>query len=1015
VRGGVNREYSEGARRGRGRCRWPAGPILLRLLLGVSAHAQVAAFEGRTIADIQFSPRQPLDPADLARAVSLKKGDALHATDVAASIDGLFATGRFEDIAAEAELSGNAVVVRFVVQLAWFVGQVAVQGQVESPPNKAQIRTASQLSLGTPFHDTDVSAAVDSIEKLLKSNGLYRAQVTPEIHRDDQSQQVYLTFRLSEKKRAKYEMPAVTGNTLSDATLLRATGWRIPLIHWWRQVTEARTNGGTEGILKKYAKKDRLTAKAEIEDLHYDAGANRVQPEVAITPGPKVKVTAVETKVSKGVLKRYVPVYEEGAVYTDLLVDGKRNLEDYFQSQGYYDVDVDYRIRGPENDLETIEYVISRGTRYKVVHLEIHGNQYFPARAIKERMFMRESAFNLRHGRYSEAFQRKDEQNIVDLYQSNGFRDAKVTTAVNRNYQGKAGRVAVTVTIAEGQQWLVDKLDIRGVDQAAQRELSESMASIAGQPFAEANLARDRNYLLTYYSSRGFPSATVQTAFEPSTAQRRVNVVYTIAEGSRQYVRDVILTGLDTTRRSLVERTIKICAGDPLSPVEQLDSQQKLYNLGVFARVDTAIQDPEGDEDRKYLIYSFDAANRYQMTLGVGAMVANFGTPSSTSLTAPGGNIGFSPVFSLDLSRIDFLGLGHTITLKGSYSTIEKRASLSYLQPRLHNIQGLDLTYAVVFDNTLNITTFASKREEGSVQLSDKFSKSLTGLVKFAYRRVSVNDVLIPVLLVPQLLQPVRIGMMSANLAQDRRDNSANPTRGIYNTVDVGVAGSFFGSQRNFARILLRNATYYRIGPHIVLARQTRLGIIEPFATGSLDKNDDVPLAERFFGGGADSLRAFSYNQAGPRDIGTPVTAGGPASPATGFPLGGNALLFNNVELRFPLLGENIQGVLFYDIGNVYSSLSNISFRYHQRNLQDFDYAAQAPGFGLRYKTPVGPLRVDLAYSLNPPAFNGFSGTPTELLQCNPNLPQSALPTYCQSTRQSLSHIQFFFSIGQTF
>jgi outer membrane protein insertion porin family len=107
--------------------------------------------------------------------------------------------------------------------------------------------------------------------------------------------------------------------------------------------------------------------------------------------------------------------------------------------------------------------------------------------------------------------------------------------------------------------------------------------------------------------------------------------------------------------------------------------------------------------------------------------------------------------------------------------------------------------------------------------------------------------------------------------------------------------------------------------------------------------------------------------------------------------------------------------VLFYDVGNVFSSLSNISFSFNQRNPQDFDYMAQAPGIGIRYRTPVGPIRVDLAYTVNPPSFVGFSGTPNQLLQCNPNLPPSQLPSFCQSTQQTLGHIQFFFSIGQTF
>jgi outer membrane protein assembly factor BamA len=172
-------------------------------------------------------------------------------------------------------------------------------------------------------------------------------------------------------------------------------------------------------------------------------------------------------------------------------------------------------------------------------------------------------------------------------------------------------------------------------------------------------------------------------------------------------------------------------------------------------------------------------------------------------------------------------------------------------------------------------------------------------------------------------------------------------------------------------------------------------------------------LPERFFGGGADSLRAFPYNQAGPRDIGAPLVPGGASSAPTGFPLGGNALFFNNVELRYPLIGENIQGVFFHDMGNVFTNLSDMSLRFSQRNLQDFNYTVHAVGVGLRYKTPVGPVRVDLAYSINPPSFDGFNGTPQQLLQCNPNVP-STLP-YCTPSQQSVGHIQFFFSIGQTF
>jgi outer membrane protein assembly factor BamA len=223
----------------------------------------------------------------------------------------------------------------------------------------------------------------------------------------------------------------------------------------------------------------------------------------------------------------------------------------------------------------------------------------------------------------------------------------------------------------------------------------------------------------------------------------------------------------------------------------------------------------------------------------------------------------------------------------------------------------------------------------------------------------------------------------------------------VYNTIDLGIASHLLGSNRNFARALVHNSSYYPLGKKMVLARSTELGEIYPIHYVG-DPADAIPLPERFFGGG-DSDRAFPVYQAGPRDT------------LTGFPLGGQALLFNQTELRFPLIGDNIGGVLFHDMGNIYSSFSHLSFRVHQDNLEDFNYMVHAVGMGLRYRTPVGPLRVDFAYSINPPYFNGFNGTQQELVNAgvNPCPAPPGAPYQCNV--QNVSHFQFFFSIGQTF
>jgi outer membrane protein assembly complex protein YaeT len=985
------------------------------ILFAATCSGQISPFQNKKVVQIQFEPAQPLDPADAVSIIPFKAGDAYRAEDIATAIDNLFSTGRFEDIVVEVEPSGDGVSVKFVTKVTWFLGGLNVDGKIPSPPNRAQIASTAQLTLGTPVRDEDVKNAGDAIGELLKSNGLYEAELTPEITRDDQAQQIFLTFHVKGNKRALYSEPVIQGETkLPNSTILKATGWRLPIIHWWRQVTALRTRTGVGGIRSAYQKKDRLEAKVELQKLDYDASTRRVKPTISVDPGPRVEVKAVETKVSKSVLQRYVPVFEEHTVDNDLLAEGQRNLSAYFQSLGYIDVDVAFRRVSSQADLDTIEYVIDRGQKYKVVKVILVGHKYFTEQTLRERMYIEPASFTLRSGRYSEAFERKDRDNISNLYQSNGFRDVQVNFALDLAYQGKTGQLAVTVTIDEGPQWMVDNLNIEGIRSMDRNSMASDLASVAGQPFAEVNLGSDRNHVLTHYYEQGFPDATFKASWEPSGTPNHVNITYAVHEGDRKFVRGVLISGLKNTRRRLVDQNIKLKPGDPLSPVAQTDSQKDLYDLGIFARVDTAIQNPDGESDHKYVIYNFEEASRYTLGIGFGGQAGRFGNPSSGNVTAPGGSTGFSPLVSLDVNRINFLGVGHTIGLHGLFSTLQKRASLTYLIPRFFHEPSRTATYTLLYDDSLSVLTFRSRRAEASVQVSQRFSRAVTGQIRFAYRRVSVGDVVIPVLLVPQLQQPVRIGILTANWSQDRRDDPTDPHRGIYNTLDFGAATTIFGSQRSFGRLLARNATYHRITRTIVLARQTQFGIIAPFSPpAGISRQESVPLPERFFGGGADTLRAFPYNQAGPRDTGTPITPGGPASAPTGFPLGGNALFYNNVELRFPLIGSNINGVFFHDMGNVFSSAGNVSFRFHQRNMQDFDYMAHAAGFGLRYKTPVGPLRVDLAYSINPPAYQGFKGTAVDLRGCSATDPN---PTgACVPSNQRVNHLQFFFSIGQTF
>ena len=989
------------------------------LLLGLTgALAGAEEFQGKIVAAIQYDPpKQPIDSRDLQRMMLVQQGRPLDPKQVAGTIDRLFSTGLYEDIQVDATATVGGVTLRFLTRPRRFIGHVGAEGDISDPPSRAVIIAESQLALGTPYDEETLANAQKNIEQALRENGLYGAQVGVATIEDPEIHQMTIRFLVDAGKRAKYEKPVITGETkLPDSTIIAATGWRVRFIHRWRHVTQARTEKGIDGIENKYAKKERLTASVNLTGIDYDPLTNRAKPHLDIDAGPRITIKALEAKVSKAKLQKYIPVYEEGSVDNDLLTEGATNLRDYFQSRGYPDVDVTFKREPEQNDQQIINYYIATGPRRKLMSLTIAGNTYFDNDTLRERMFLRQSSLVLRYGRYSETFRKRDMEAIENLYRANGFRGVKVSSSVEENYKGKSNDMAATFAIREGPQWRVGALDIKGANQLDISRIKNQFASISGQPFAEINIATDRNRILDFYNANGFLAASFNYQVAPGKDPETVDLVYRIREGPREFVRKVILSGLYRTRPRLVTRAINIRDGEPVSMTKVNNISRRLTDMGLFANVSTAIQNADGTTRYKYIVYDFDEAARYSFNVGFGLQIGQFGG-TTNNLGAAGGANGFSPIVSFDVSRLNFMGFGHTVSLQTRNSILEQRESLNYSIPRFLNSPNRTLTLSLLYNTTQDVQTFSSKRAEASIQVSQRFNRASTLLTRFAYRRVSTGDVNIPALLIPQLLQPVRIGIFSASYIQDRRDNPTDAHHGYWNTVDAGVAGSFFGSQRSFTRVLARNATYTAIGRNLVFARQTQIGAIIPFnIPPGTTHFDAVPLPERFFGGGSISMRGFGDNQAGPRDIGVPdAPPRSPESVATGFPIGGNALLFNTFELRFPLWGPNITGVLFHDMGNIYTSFSRISLGYRQSSDQDFNYAVQAPGFGIRYKTPLGPIRVDFSYALNPTTYQGFNKNETiqDLIKCGPS--DIGIKPECTASRQRLNHFQFFFSIGQAF
>jgi outer membrane protein insertion porin family len=972
-------------------------PILI-LVCAIALSAQTPDnagpddLEGRPIVSIVPVPEaQPLLQAEFDQKLGLRIGAPLSMVEVRAAIGALYATGRYHDISIEAQPMGAGVDLRIVTEFNYFVSSVNIEGAVD-PPSREQLRTATKLELGGPFTEDMVEPATTNMLERLHANGFYGAQLSYHVEPNPGTQEAGIYFQILPGTRARFDGVQLSGTLARPPqSVIHTAGWRRGLffvtLPGYRELTEQRLLNGIGRVQESVQKGNHLAARVTLQGVNYHQDTNHVTPSLRIDSGPALEVNVSGAKISSGRLRQLLPIYEERAVDRSLLLEGQRNLVEYFQGQGYFETQVDFEQSQPEPDRSVIGYTITRGVRTKLVHIDVTGNRYFDKETVRERLSMTPARF-LRYpwGRFSQRLLDQDTNTLLDLYRSNGFHDAQVLSTKYSDYKGKQGELSVMLEIKEGPQWIVHGLDMGGVLPEDDGALQPLLRSIPGEPFSEANVAADRDTILNYYFDNGYPNATFDWTQSAGPLATQVDLHFVIKQGKRQFVRNVFVRGLQYTKFGLVAKRILVAAKDPISQDRIGRSQQALYDLGIFSKVETAIQNPDGDEDSKNVIFHLDEASKYSFNLGFGAALARIGG-GVTTFDAPAGKTAFTPRVSAGVSRLNFLGLGHIVSLQTLVSTLERRVGVTYQAPQFEGNPNLSLTFSGLFDDSSDIRTFTSHRTEGSVQLAQKVRRGNTFQYRYTIRRVNiVGTPLVSPELIPIFLRPDRAGLISMSYIQDRRDDPIDTHRGYLNTIDLGGAWKYFGSATDYRRIVVRNSTYHRIGRDLVLARSTQFGWIDGLGAAG------IPVAELFFSGGASTDRAFPDNQAGPRDL------------ETGFPLGGSAFLFNNTELRFPLFGDNLGGVLFHDIGNVYSDVNGINLHFHQQNIQDFKYGVNSFGIGIRYKTPIGPIRVDFSFSPNSPRFYGFSGTLDQLLANQGKL-----------INQQINWFQFHLSLGQTF
>ena len=1001
--------------------------------------ANLQQYAGLRVLAIQYTGVEFAANDRLAGELSQKVGDPFAPEKIRQTERRLFATGRYRNIDVRVERSGEGVKVTFGGLPRYYVGRVQING-IDEDRLTSLVEYGTNLNPGTAFNDAALTAATNSVKEVLAQNGYFEPRIALRTQRDDDGQQMNVTYTIAEGPLAHVGNVTISGK---DPGISETEFRKKGKLKRNAKVGRETVSNALSNLRDYFQKKDRLEATVSLQRSTYLSATNTINYDFQVEQGPVVQVKVEGAKLSKSRLHLLVPVFEEGTVDNDLLNEGSFKMKDFLQQEGYFDAKVEVQQLHPGGG-DTVLYTVDKGIKHKVLSVEVSGNKYFSTELLKGSLQVQKADAYQRAGRYSAQLVQSDEKNIQSLYRANGFSDAKVTSSVadidssNKGKALKVREIKVSFTIVEGSQQTFGAVKLNGVNAERAATIAKMLQATPGQPFSLVTLSGDRDAVLGYLLSNGFDKAhiEVQQTVEPGD-KSKTDIAYNVTEGEQVFTGKVLESGLHHTRPKLVNEQIKVHEGTPLDQSALLETQRNLYNLALFNEVNAAVQNPNGDAEQKNVLVQITEAKRWDVTYGFGFEVQT-GVPSCGmyctqvgTTAAQQGNAGASPRVSLDVSRINLRGTDDSVTFHGDYGLLEEVASVTFQNPHLFGNPKFAGQISGGYSNVQNISTFASSTLQGSFHVTHKATRKDTFIYDFEYRRVAVNpnSLAISADLIPLLSQPVRVGGPGITWFHDTRSPSPlDATKGSYTSVQNFLASSKFGSQTSFNRTDVSNATYYRFGRKgYVFARNTRVGVIDSTGTnpnagtvtspapgacvGSLlnvnASCNSVPLPERLYAGGATSDRGFPINGAGPRDL------------QTGFPVGGSAVFVNTFELRLPaqtlpLVGNAVSFVIFHDMGNVFYHPSDMfpSFlRFHQPDSQtcgnltgtigtcNFNYFSHAIGLGARYHTPVGPIRVDFSYNLDPPKYPVF-----------PTGGSTSTPYEGQA-----SHFNFFFSIGQSF
>ncbi len=602
-------------------------------------------------------------------------------------------------------------------------------------------------------------------------------------------------------------------------------------------------------------------------------------------------------------------------------VDSEK-LMDFYKDKGFTDIVVEnYTTTDPESGNVIITYFITEGNKIKIAKINFIGLKSYPSKKIKKLMKTREKKF------YKEEELQEDIGKIEEFFRNRGYLKVKLGESIIA-YDKERTEMYVTIFIYEGMPYIIKEISFEGNVQFKDEQLKKVVKLKIDEIYREKDFRETVGRIQELYGEKGYIRMRIIPQYRYNEDKKEVYCNFNIVEGGVVYVDDLLLEGNIVTRDYVIEREFLLNRGDPLNVKKVRKTQERIYNLGFFSDVKVDIGQTM-DPDKVDLV--FDVVEQKTGLASIGA-----GYSSSDGLLG-----------TIQITQSNLFGRGQRLSLLWEFGEKKQNYQISFNEPWLFGTRTpfsftiYDLVRKKEYESETERELYKEGRRGGSIKIGRYLADILSLHFKYGYEQVEIFDIGMGSEIKDQEGKNTT-SSFTTSIVRDSRDNFFDASRGSRNSFSTEVAGGMFGGDNNFVKYLVSSSWFFPTFWHFVLGINAEAGGVDRFGP-----SEEVPIYERFYVGGAESVRGYDYRG----EIGPPE--------------GGKVMFYANAEYKFPLVMERgrtvLQGAIFYDIGGTWRSTSDVKLN---RGLEE-DNLKAGFGAGIRFKTPVFPIRLDWGYGLD--------------------------------------------------